>query len=182
MQTQETNNFATFLRRYKEFLVGAVLFSIFVGIIIGAQQVQLILVTSVNARFWPTVIGIIGCLLSCSLMVQGFTEGKELTKKENSGEVLPPDVTTKWFKGGNRRTLLTLALLFVYCLVLDFIGFLISTVLYLIFQIYLLTDPAERKPIRIAIISVVFTAVVYVVFYYVLMLILPTGRLWSQIL
>lgn len=178
MEDTKKRNFSIFSRCYKDVLVGAVLLLIFVLIIIGAQSTQLLVLATITAKFWPTVIGIIGCVLSVVLIAQGFISGRKLALLENS-ESAVSEKGEKLFEGGNRRTILTFLLVALYIISITLLGWILSTLVYLFLQISLLTEKAKRKPLRIAIITVIFTAIVYVLFRYAFMLMLPPGTIWQ---
>ena len=73
--------------------------------------------------------------------------------------------------------ILTVVNLVVYALLLDPLGFIISTIVYIFAQGVLMTKIAERKKkiIPIAILSVVSSVVIYFLFNNLLLLMLPEG-------
>ena len=80
---------------------------------------------------------------------------------------MPAEKNTKielWTKD-TKRVYITMAILFVYCLVLEFLGFLIATV---VLEFVLVHWFAKKKPWMTAIIAVGVTLVIYLVFQYVL--------------
>ena len=60
-------------------------------IIYFTKDIKLLVVnTTVTARFWPTVIGAAGCLLSVLLFIQGVIEGLALKRQEESARWKSP--------------------------------------------------------------------------------------------
>lgn len=85
--------------------------------------------------------------------------------RPGSGESLPA--------GGNAmRVLGVLALLFVYSMILEPLGFILATVLFL-FATLLLAE--VRKPLPLTLIPIGVSAVIFYLFYELLRVTLPTG-------
>ncbi|MDR0466148.1 MAG: tripartite tricarboxylate transporter TctB family protein, partial [Deltaproteobacteria bacterium] len=76
-----------------------------------------------------------------------------------------------------RGALLTLLLAVAYVAALEFLGFLISSSLYLFFQIMIMCPPDKVRPARFGLIAVVASGIIHVVFRYGLDLMLPLGVL-----
>ena len=73
--------------------------------------------------------------------------------------------------------LLTIVLLAIYVVLFKPLGFILSTFIYLFFQITLLSTEKNRNLILFGIISVVAPVVIYALFVYVIKVPLPTGLL-----
>ena len=166
------------LRRYRDVFVGIILLVVFALIIVGAQNVQMIVIATIDARFWPTLVGILGCILSVAYVLQSYILGTKRAPLEATRRDPRPSASGKWREGWDLRTLITLPLLFLYVLSISALGWILSTILYLFLQFFVFTDPEDRNLPRIAIIAVVFTAAVYFFFRYVFLLMLPAGSLW----
>lgn len=177
--TQESK-ITTIARCYRDVLFGGVLLVFFLWVIMDVQSVQLLVKAKVNAKFWPTLVGITGSVLSVMLMFQGYTQGRKRRELERTGAVEAAVRPEKWYRGGNLRANLTIVLIGLYMLILKPVGWSVSTFLYLSFQFYVLIDPQRRSVARILINAFLFTAVVYIVFRYAFMLILPQGAIWSR--
>jgi len=100
--------------------------------------------------------------------VQGVDIEKELAqaeKNENSGEV------------NNKDVILTVLFLILYVIGLAYLGFIISTIIYIIAQSELMTQKAKRKKgiVKSVILAVVATAAIYFLFNNLLSLLLPVG-------
>lgn len=176
----EKTTVSDFFRRFKTAIFAVVLLVCFGLIIYFTKDIKLLVVnTTVTARFWPTVIGAAGCLLSVLLFIQGVIEGLALKRQEESGQVEKPPQGARFFEGANLRSLITLGLMFLYILGLEYFGFLAMTLVYLYLQILTLADKGKRHWGKLALITVVFTAVIYLVFRYGFQMMLPEGRVWS---
>ena len=79
------------------------------------------------------------------------------------------------------RSFQTLGLIFLYILGLSYLGFFLMTGLYLFFQFLVLSEPGNRDPKRLALISAAFTIGVYLVFHYAFSMVLPQGSLFVRI-
>lgn len=100
--------------------------------------------------------------------VQGVDIAKELAqaeKNENSGEI------------NNKDVILTVLFLILYVIGLAYLGFIISTIIYIIAQSELMTQKAKRKKgiVKSIILAVVATAAIYFLFNNLLSLLLPVG-------
>ena len=163
---------------YRDLIVGSFLLLIFALIIVGAQYVQMIVIATIDARFWPTLVGILGCILSSIYIVQGYIAGKILAAREGNEHSWRSDESEPWYQKWDWRTLFTFLLLILYLVGISVIGWILATVLYLFFQFLVFTEKENRKLRRIAIVTIGFTAAVYIFFRYVFLLMLPSGSLW----
>ncbi|HCJ76753.1 MAG TPA: hypothetical protein DHV88_10305 [Roseburia sp.] len=86
-------------------------------------------------------------------------------KNENSGEI------------NNKDVILTVLFLILYVIGLAYLGFIISTIIYIIAQSELMTQKAKRKKgiVKSIILAVVATAAIYFLFNNLLSLLLPVG-------
>ena len=163
------NRIKGFLSGHKGSLFALVMFLFFLLVIIFAKDIRLLVVnTTVDARFWPRIIGIGGCALSILLFVQSLLE----ERKRDGGvdvkeEEMDPDDKT--------RSIKTLLLMFLYILGLEYLGFVIMTLLYLFLQILVLTERDEWNYKKFLVIDLVFTFAVFVIFRYGFKMMLPTG-------
>ena len=159
-----------FCHKHKESVFSGVMFCFFMLVIIFSKDIKLLVVnTTVDARFWPRIIGVGGCILSVILFLESIFEEKngiETTTEQDS-------------HADKIRSIKTLILMFLYILGLDYLGFIIMTIVYLFFQFSVLTPKEERKYIRFIVIDIVFTLIVFAVFRFGFQMMLPTGRLFA---
>ena len=69
----KNQSFSDFMRRFGSAVFAVVLFICFALIIYLTKDIKLLVVnTTVNARFWPIIIGIGGCALSVIMLIQSI--------------------------------------------------------------------------------------------------------------
>jgi putative tricarboxylic transport membrane protein len=73
--------------------------------------------------------------------------------------------------------LCTFFLLIVYVVLLGSVGFLIMTALYIFLQSWIITPKPKRRPVKLAIIAGISSALIYSAFVFGLNLMLPAGIL-----
>ncbi len=151
-------------KRYKDVLIGSVL-AILSGIyLLLSFQIKLTNIDRVvGSRLFPQICGTIILILSVCLIVGGIRKAKE-TEPGKAGE-----------KKNYTRTILVLGSYAAYIFLMDKIGFTIASIIYLFSQMVVMGKwPAGRKSLILyGIISVVVSAVIYVMFNKIFMLILP---------
>jgi ABC-type Na+ efflux pump permease subunit len=134
-----------------------------------AGKIQLIGTHPVNARVYPHILAVLLGIFSLSMIITSAV------KQIKDTDTMRKDEPPKTDYSGVMRIVLTILLLFVYVLLLKTVGFLIMTILYAFFQTVILTPKDQRKYKNILIVSIVFPALIYVIFYYGFKLILPQG-------
>lgn len=116
--------------------------------------------TSKNAQF-PRVICIFMALVSILLAIKNLRAKEEGVNSAVKIQSL-------------MKALFLVGVIFIYVLVLEKIGFLISTILMLYIVSIFFKYP---KPLKLLVISIVFPTVLYLVFKYLLEIRLPAGIL-----
>lgn len=140
-------------------LVGAVLFISAQGIKAGGEMAQ-------GADFLPKLLsGVLAIFGVLTIIFEGFKTADKQKKISFPGK--------KQLFG----FFVSFLCLFLYIVLLKSVGFLIMTALYVFFQSWLITPKTKKRPVRLAIISVIFSVVVYAIFVFALNLILPAGIL-----
>ena len=99
-------------------------------------------------------------------MVQGV-----LTLLDKSPSTKAKDKLFEDAKGG----VVTILLMAAYMAILEPVGFIFSSILYLFLQILWLSDDTNRKPVLFAIIAVVLPVAVSALFAFVIKMPLPKG-------
>ena len=102
---------------------------------------------------WPIVISAFMLTLAALLVMKSIKMPAE------------KNVDVPMWNEGTKRVYITMGILFAYTLVLQFLGFIIATT---IMEAIFIQWFAKKKPWITAIISLVVTLVIYVVFQYVL--------------
>ena len=161
--------------KYKSNLIcGLVFLAIAIAVGVYAQTIHVGTLNfgAVNSRTFPTICAVVIGLLSLCLIVQsvlGLRKAPEPTKEELEAE-----------KKERKRLLDVLAaiiLVMLSILLLEPVGYLIVTPLFLFALIMLITPKSVRKPVKFIVLSVVTSVLVYVVFRYGFSVQLPMGIL-----
>lgn len=127
-----------------------------------------------DSKTVPQIIGWLMLLLSIGLFISTFIKYRN-TKAETS---------TNTQTDGTKKTvpvklIVSLVLLSLYIALYQSLGFILSSIGYLILQSFLLTPPEKRKKLSlfIVVLSVVFTIATYFIFSKYLTMSLPIGIL-----
>jgi len=159
-----------FFRKYGDFVVGIFYAVLGTALIIGSKTLPKSKVMEIGPDFMPTLIGSIILILAGILLVETAARFKsQAAELESSGFKDTSDY---------KRVLGSLLAATVYVNILKPVGFIISTLVYLIIQIYILAPDKNRTKkdiITYLIIDVVFTIVVYLLFRYGFKIVLPAG-------
>lgn len=159
------------LKKYDGIISGGVLFAIALFILLASLNITTGADLSVGSDFMPKVISSLLLICSVILIFQGISKSK--IYKENIEEKEDNEKRELDYVG----VILSLLSLFAYMLIFISLGFFISTILYLFVQIIIFTPKDKRKLLKTAIISVVISLVIYVVFVHGFRLMLPAGIL-----
>lgn len=125
-----------------------------------------------DSRFFPHIVAGVLAVLGTILLIRGLTNVKNYmpysgeTKKEHKG-----------LSVGGRCVFETFVAIFIYVTIIDPLGFLLSTVVYLIAQMIILYPEklTKKKLILFVVISIVASAAIYYIFRNVFYLMLPAG-------
>ena len=121
------------------------------------------LVMKIGPSFFPNIPAGFLILFSAILIVNAL-------RGKSKGEVAPLRIADK----GVQRGLITLAAAIVFCVVLDPLGFLFTSIIFLTFMMWIM---GNRKPVALTIAPTVITLAVWLVFEKVLNLSMPAGIL-----
>jgi putative tricarboxylic transport membrane protein len=126
----------------------------------------------IDSAFFPIVLAVVLAVLSIALLAEGVRKVRSTGKTDSAAEQ----------KDGDKDyacVLETFALSVVYVLLFQPLGFVLSSIIYLFFQIIVLSPKSQIRPVKIFVVSVVASVVVYVIFRDGLTLMLPNGILSS---
>ena len=158
-----------FIKKYGDLIVSVVYTILSIVILVLASLLPKSKVMSIGPDFMPMVIGIVTLVLSIILLIQSIG-------KLRKGEAVAETKESCDYK----RVLASLILATMYVNILMPVGFIISTMVYLLLQITVLAPDDQRTMkdiIKYLIIDVIFTLVVYFLFRYGFKIILPQGIL-----
>ena len=132
-------------------IIAAVVFLAFGIFMFGnSAGINPIIPNEVGSGYVPKFVSIVIAILSISLLIL------TLLKKK----IGPNEKTDEDIKGG----IFTVMALAAYVILFEFLGFLVSTALYLFVQITLLSNAKNRKLLVFGIIAVVVPLVIYGLF------------------
>lgn len=145
-------------------ILGSVLFLLFgAGMFYLSFDIKHRIPSDVGSAYVPKFIAI------CILVVAGAKLILALMDKSGSGK---KKEGIEFDKLGGIGTII---LMFAYMLLLEPVGFILSSIAYLFLQILLLSNKDNRKPVLFAIIAVVLPIAVSALFYFVIKMPLPKG-------
>ncbi len=165
------------LSRLKHLVVEVVIGAIFVSYFFAARGIgkKAIARAAFGPDFYPMLIAVIVVAL-CALLF--FFDLYALVKKRGtSGPV--SETSRSGEKKQTKTVLVTLLFIVAYIALLDILGFILTTFLYLTLQISLLSPHAltKRSILLYGGLSAVFAAAVYFIFTEFFLLMLPAGIL-----
>ena len=161
-------------KKCKDLILGIVMLLFSGFYLFYAQQIKTrpkLTPSYASAKIMPTLLGILLAVLSIICIIQGY---RKMTLPDTQS-----DSSKKLDKGDVMAVVYTFAVIIGYILVMPTLGFILSTLLYLFLQMIVLAPPEKRNYVLFAIVSVVFTAFVFVAFRVGLQQLLPRGIIES---
>lgn len=158
-------------KKCRDLILGAITLALSVFYLVFAQQIKTrpkITPSYSGARVIPNLLGVLLAVLSLILIFQGI---RQLKKGSDDGKAAA--------KGDTVAVVETIAVIIAYTLLLQPLGFCLSTVLFLFGMMMVLAPADKRNPVLFIIVSVVFTAFVFVAFRIGLQQLLPRGIIES---
>lgn len=126
---------------------------------------------TISSKFFPEVVCVIMIVFAVLLIISSYVSAKNMTEdaKEEAGD-----------KPEYKRVVATFVAFAIFILLMDKIGFLIMSIIYLPIQMYILA-PVEKQGkkniILYVILGVIASFVIYYTFVYGFKVILPKGIL-----
>lgn len=151
----------------KNFLAGIIFFFVSLAYLFGAYSIETKGIVAIESDFMPKIYGYILLIASTILIITSWRKLQTLEDKEESSS---SDI---------KRVLLVLVLILAYISLIDFLGFIISSIPFLFFLSLLLTpEYIEKKYWVYIIFSILLPIVAYFGFSYYLNLTMPSGLLF----
>ena len=158
-----------FWRKYRDYLSSIFFIAISLVMIYMARLLPKSKVMSIGPDFMPTVIGVTTLILAVLLLILTVMRTKE--RETALAKAEPEDFDY-------RRMLYSLVLILIYVFIMQPVGFILSTIIYLIPQFLVLAPDEERnkkEAIKLVVISIIFTIIVFLLFRYGFKIVLPAG-------
>lgn len=158
-----------FFKKYGDIVVGVFFMVLSAALMIMAQMLPKSQVMDIGPDFMPMVIGAITFILAAILTFLNIKNFKMHAKELENAEIPECDY---------KRVISSIILVLVYVMVLQPVGFILSTLVFLLLQMLVLSPDDERDAkhiIRLVVIDVIFTMVVFFLFRYGFKIVLPAG-------
>lgn len=133
-------------------------------------------VAGLDMSLAPRLVALILAGLSVGLLIMTFVPFRALGKVAGDTDDEKSPHKSRFAYPG--RLIATAVLIIAAAAVFEWLGFVITSVIYIFVQSYILTyDPGTFKPVRTAIIAIAFPVAVYLMFWHWLSMPLPKGIL-----
>lgn len=157
-------------RKYQELIIGTVVGICAIAYLIGSTFIKRTTFVALGAEFMPEIYGFFMLFLSACQIVTGIRVLKKYDsnkKEEDEGA-----------KTDNKNVILTFALIIAYVVIMNFVGFIISSMIFLFLLSILLTPGYDERNYRNYVaFSVTLPIITYYVFHNVMNIALPSGIL-----
>ena len=158
-----------FIKKYGDIIVGVFFMLLSAAMMVMAKMLPKSTVMDIGSDFMPMCIGVMTFVLAAALVLLNIKNMKIYVAQ---AEAEGPE------KADYKRVLTSFIIILVYVFVLKSVGFIISTLVYLPVQMFILA-PEERRGkkdvIQLLITDVLFTFVVFFLFRYGFKIVLPAG-------
>lgn len=156
-----------FFRKFGDLVVGIFFLALSIGIYVMALALPPSLMGGLGSDFMPKVLAIATGILSILHIISGVGKMKKYVPEEEAEDEKPEYL----------RVLATIVSFTVYVALMESVGFILTSVVYLFVQMCILATKEQRNYILFAVISVVFNVAVYFLFRNGLNVMLPAGIL-----
>ncbi|RGZ01177.1 tripartite tricarboxylate transporter TctB family protein [Clostridium sp. AM58-1XD] len=157
-------------QKKRDIASGIVFFLLAVALYAGSYSIVVTTTDAMGPQFFPRTVAVMMGVLAAAQIVLN------VRKPEMEGEKGEADTG-----GFNIRSITTIAILFLYAVLVQKVGFVVMTMLYLFGQIMLLLPEKRLKSgksiVLTLIISVAVPVLIYQLFYHAFSIFLPTGIL-----
>lgn len=158
-----------FFKKYGDIVVGIFFMVLSAVMMVMAQMLPKSKVMDIGPDFMPMVIGGATFILAALLLFLSIKNFKLNTLELDTVSI--PDCDYK-------RVLASILLVLIYVFMLQPVGFIVCTLIFLLLQMLVLSPDDQRSKkdiIKLAIIDVIFTMVVFFLFRYGFKIVLPAG-------
>ena len=158
-----------FIKKYGDIIVGVFFMLLSAAMLVMAKMLPKSTVMDIGPDFMPMCIGVMTFVLAAALV---FLNIKNMKIYVAQAEAEGPE------KADYKRVLTSFIIILVYVFVLKSVGFIISTLVYLPVQMFILAREERRgkkNVIQLLLTDVLFTFVVFFLFRYGFKIVLPAG-------
>lgn len=160
------------MSEYKKDFASGIFFLLFAALLYaGSFLIIASRAEAMGPQFFPRIVSLFMGILSMVQIIKTIIKMKKEEKKEKTAQVVKV----------NYKAIGTVVILFLYAFLIQRIGFVIMTVIYLFCQIAILLPSGvikERKSLIVTLaVSVGAPVLIYQLFYHAFSIFLPTGML-----
>lgn len=158
-----------FFKKYGDIVVGIFFMCLSSALIVMAMMLPKSKVMDIGPDFMPLCIGSVTLVLAAILTFLSVRDFKTRAAALSAEDL--PDCDY-------RRVLESIILVLVYVFMLQPVGFILSTMVYLMLQMLVLSPDdgrGKKDIIKLAVINVIFTMIVFFLFRYGFKIVLPAG-------
>ncbi len=151
------------MKRYMDIIAGAAFLVLSAAVYAGSYSIRTFADTSYGVTFLPRVTAVIMAVVSTVVLVGGIRKYKQGVES-GSFSVTP-------------AVIYTCVLIFLYILLLALLGFVLSTIIYVTMQVYIMSDFSRKRLAFGFLLSLPFSFGVYYLFTRMIYIMLPPGIL-----
>lgn len=157
-----------FFKKFGDFVVGVFFLAAAIAIYVMAMALPPSLMGGLGSDFMPKILAVATGVLAVLQIISGIHKIRIYVPEEEKEEADKPEYL---------RVLITIVAFTLYVSLMDFIGFILTSIVYLFVQMCILATKEQRNYILFAVIAVVFNVAVYFLFRNGLHVMLPVGIL-----
>ena len=150
----------------KDILSGFLLLFLAVGVFLYSFHIRVFLPIDIGSGMFPRVVAVMLGICSLLIIRGGVRAGRKTEDVQQKTDIRIFGIAASIVCMGG------------YILVLDLLGFILSSILYLFAQLLILAGCDKKKLIRVGVMSLVAPVVIYGVFVYGFSMILPECALF----
>lgn len=167
---------SSFFHRYKEIILGIFMIAFASFYLYHATFIRTRSSVSVSAKLIPELLGCLVVVLGIAQIVSGAKYLLEARKKDAAEGNKPVLFAPSGIKNAV-PVILTFAIILLYAIAFEPVGFIVSSTLCMFSQMWVLTPKSKFRPLRFLLLSLAVAVVVYIAFRKGLNLSLPEGVL-----
>ena len=165
------------LEKYEDWLVA--LFYLIITVVYAVQipSIKITSISPIDSAFLPIILSAgMGILTVCQIY-QAIKKQKKMAQAAAENADADAETVDAEDAPDYGRAMMTLAASLLYVALLNPLGFVISSIVYLELQMCIMSPKDKRKPVKFLIISIITVLVIYFIFHNLLRLMLPNGIL-----
>jgi len=161
---------ADYLKKYRELLIGLIVGIFAIFYLIGSMYIRRTDFVAIGAEFMPELYGFFLLFLAIIQIYTGIKTAKRYVASEKA------TIEEAEEKKDNKNVAFTFILIIVYVISMEYLGFIISSIIFLFFLSGILTPSNKKKRYAVYVIfSIVLPIISNYLFSDIMNLALPTG-------